>query len=90
MGGHVDVMKLLLDNGCDMYADIRIEVNGLKEGYMAFHAATLCRQKGSIQLLIGYGFDVNRASILSGRTALHIVAGLAYNDMAQILLDGVH
>jgi ankyrin repeat domain-containing protein 50 len=79
LGGHQEVVQLLLDNGAD--------VNTVSEYHgTALHIASNEGHREIIQLLLDYGADVNTVGEYHG-TALHIASNEGHREIIQLLLD---
>jgi cytohesin len=81
MGGHTDVVKLLLIKGAD------VDVRGGPDSETPLHYAAMLRTATDIvEILITNGADVN-AKNAAGETPLHYAAEHGSKDMAELLID---
>jgi ankyrin repeat protein len=81
---HQDIVKLLLEKGCDPDIRNESEHTGHKGGTALLEAASWGRPRIA-EILIARGASVNAKSA-RGRTPLHVAAGTNQMEIAQLLL----
>ena len=77
-GGHKDIVKLLLSEGCPIAI-------GDSDGLSALHTAAKFGQVGIIEMLVERGLDVNIVSSM-GKTPLHSAAAEGHLESVHALL----
>ena len=77
--GHVDVARLLIDNG----ADLTVPTN---EGNSALMLAVLAKHPATVEFLLQREVDLNSRNKL-GDTALMLAAGSGQNEVVEMLIN---